>query len=142
MREVKFRGQRVDNGEWETGSLVTVLINNSCRIFTGKIDIRDWTVENFEVIPKTVGQFTGHRDKNGKEIFDGDIIRDTGEFAAKEPGIVEWAEDKDDYTYHCGFRVNWLESFPRRSHLPFWAKEREIEVIGNRFENPDLLGDS
>ena len=84
-------------------------------------------------------QFTGLLDKNGKEIYEGDIIKVTGEFAIDYYGIVKWSQQEDDYTYHCGFMVDWQEEVKRRSHLSFWANHREIEIIGNIYENPELL---
>lgn len=134
MREIKFRGKRIDNGEWVYGCLVRYS-DNSSYIFGDYVDKN----EVWKVLTETVGQFTGLLDVNGKEIYEGDIIKVTGEFAIDDSGIIKWSQQEDDYTYHCGFMVDWQEEVKRRSHLSFWANHREIEIIGNIYDNPELL---
>lgn len=127
-REILFRGKRVDNGSWETGSLVISRMGTS----EAKTYIADkMTAYHTLVIPKTVGQYTGLKDKNGKKIFEGDILSGHLDelFPEQESRYpVVW----HDYGWHikCG-----NESFDT---LEQWWVSEYLEVIGNIYDNPEL----
>lgn len=109
MREILFRGKRLDNSEWIYGSLIQHDISIICS-----------ADEQREVDPATVGQYTGLTDENGKKIFEGDILRwDEKAFGMPFNEEVKWDFDlfglrKDDWQEFC-------------------------EVIGNIWDNPELL---
>jgi len=141
MREIKFRGKRKDDGKWIYGNLV--ILRNKYFICEKDTSIFDTYFEHCfkEVIPETVGQYTGLKDKNGKEIFEDDIVDDNwydvyGEKINKYL-IVKFGEycGLDYYDYpNYGF---YLENENGEQYaLPY---HEPIKIIGNIHDNPELL---
>ena len=133
MREILFRGKRLDNGEWVVGNLFIPdkFANREppTEILVGTNIVRI----SYEVDPATVGQYTGLTDKNGKKIFEGDIIKipdNYDEFGRNAGEIYE--------IYFCcgGFRLN-----PKYSQARgYWLEDdRTVEVIGNIHDDKELL---
>ena len=138
MREILFRGKRIDNGEWVYGDLVHIG-NKSYISYYYESALSTFINETIEydgisivgvapfieVDPTTVGQYTGLTDKNGKKIFEGDIIFDP---EMKDNYIVEFDEG--------GFCAG--DMF-LQAYISF--DEFSCEVIGNIHDNPELLED-
>ena len=131
MREILFRGKREDNGEWIEGYLV----RRPSAIQEGK-HYSPWAIDRPPKDPDdsgevcfvdgdTVGQFTGLTDKNGRKIFEGDVVRYPWMALAK----IQYDEE------HACFFVegqSWIEAVDGYS-------EKNSEVVGNVHDNPELL---
>lgn len=125
MREIKFRG-RTPSGKWMYGYLQKYQETHSSRLCICAVSVRTWRdALLYEVIPESVGQFTGMYDKNGKEIYFDDIVRDK----YGDIGSVIWFSD-------WSIRVDW-----GGGDIHFIDPEWGLEVIGNIHDNPNLLTD-
>lgn len=139
MREIIFRGKRKDNGKWiegyffETNTPVYrafIITNMSVDVSDNCTDILDFNI--IEVIPETVGQFTGLTDKNGKKIWEGDII-DTPDRLIE----VVWFER------NAQFDLKFIKHAHDKKIINFKGIEmrdlKEYEVIDNIHDNPEIL---
>lgn len=125
MREILFRGKRKDNGKWVEG--------HYGEYYSGKenvpcISISKETISGslyYDVIPKTVGQYTGLTDKNGVKIFEGDILH-----TAQGDFVVRWSENI------CSFVAGEKE---RMRPCMNSGTMKHCEVIGNIHDNPELI---
>lgn len=117
MREIKFRGKSLYNGEWVYGDLHirTQFPHIHSEIDYGKVYID----------PHTVGQFTGLHDKNGKEIYEGDIVR----FDNHLQGVSKVLYDSGQYTVES---KNYSTALTNRIAI-------HAIIIGNIHDNPELL---
>lgn len=131
MREILFRGKTVESGEWVEG--VPYRFNTPG--LEGKVAmILDYGpnvryINAVGVNPDTVGQFTGMTDKNGVKIFEGDIVRKR---------VYEGIRNREVVfsfgTFHCG----WGSGSSTAMH-PYLLDDKNIQVIGNVHDNPELL---
>lgn len=128
MKEIKFRGKRLDNGEWIYGDLVHT-IKDTLILPTDE----GWN--QYAVDPATVGQYTGLKDKNGKEIYEGDVIRSPLSEDKTRPHRI---------FYHTG-NAAFMGALVDRKELCYlrldqdWIYKFGKEVIGNIHDNPELI---
>lgn len=131
-RVIKFRGKRLDNGEWCYGYYT--YCNNTHTIQWVNEDGAPWWAD---VDPATVGQYTELSDSNGKEIYEGDIITVKGNY----PRVVlwdkvSWALMPCEYFYDKYF---WVMNLQHPGN-DWWEEfADEMEVVGNIHDNPELL---
>ncbi|TQR29412.1 YopX family protein [Brevibacillus brevis] len=143
-REIKYRGKRIDNGEWVYG-LPT--FNRDC---TGidKIEVPELSGGICKLVdPVTVGQFTGLQDKNGREIYEGDIIQGTTYLYGHQLktgrqfdylGVVEWGTQADvGLCWQVSNKQgSWeLRQTVHRNDIDYCTGD----IIGNIYENPEFL---
>jgi phage uncharacterized protein TIGR01671 len=120
MRKIKFRGYSNELRKWVFGNFVHHEI--------GYFILEDKGFENrVRVKAETIGQYTGLKDENGKEIYEGDI--------------VEWDECMADYQYRT-FKMPveyWNGKFCPISEQLCWEDKLDVKIIGNIYDNKDLL---
>lgn len=147
-REIKFRGKRLDSGEWLFGDLLQV----ANEVFISPSD-GDWfdfisRIKNnvfnlpaakYAVMPETVGQYTGLHDRTGKEVYEGDVVFwiaiDMQGRGKGEQGAIIW--DKHTMAWAIMRDKPTSDGRPCIISRPFDRKH--LEVVGNIHDNPELL---
>lgn len=142
MREILFRGKSVNDGNWVEGSLVVTTIEPVDDTPIKHYHIEDMTIGVFPneftsglsetVNPNTVGQFTGLTDKNGKKIFEGDVV------------LYPWNDQDKPERFTIKFKDGQFVASPVKETGDYWdfmvgGYSKEMEVIGNIHDNPELL---
>lgn len=131
MRQILFRGKRVDNDEWVVGDLIHRQIWSTQLTIIRVSDDGFEHYEEYEVKPETVGEFTNLTDKNGNKIFEGDIVKSCFRSDAdKEPMTVEFRIERGGwFPFACGDGCGCCEE---DTYLPI-----SVEVIGNIHDNKE-----
>lgn len=134
MRKILFKAKRKDNGEWVEGFIFEIkgkfyimkMTQTFMTAYYSEESVVDFNMRAVEIDPDTLCQYTGLTDKNGKKIWENDIVEVPGE---EGYFVCEWDEDTARFVLN-GDRMT--VDFDN-----YWAYE--IEVVGNIFDNPDLL---
>jgi uncharacterized phage protein (TIGR01671 family) len=126
MREILFRGKRTDTKEWIEGIVFPQDNDIVIMLFQRPMD---GLLVGEEINPETVEQYTGLTDKNDTKIFEGDIIQNVTE---GKTAVVQWFSEYSAFMLWC-----------KSENQVYWLYDNDfhnIEVIGNIYDNPELLG--
>jgi uncharacterized phage protein (TIGR01671 family) len=146
-RTIKFRAKRIDNNKWAYGGLIQAddycIIDQGNELYVERDynfrgDTHFFQLSGVMCDEKTVGQFTGLLDKNRKEIYEGDMIVVNDKY----PKLVKYIDD-----YACFCLAN-IEDLDEKMDTGYWhqvspgwwnSSKREIRVIGNMYDHPELI---
>ena len=145
-REILFRGKRVDNGKWAYGYYVNCS-GPGCKPNETRHYIVEYPNVWHEFYTPTHGEYTGLKDRNGKRIFEGDILREPPKNDWEKKNYVAYEifwHDNDSCDRHIGWQMNRLHFFGALcgadiypiSFRPEWTNR--MEIIGNIHDNPEL----
>lgn len=153
MREILFRG-KTNSGEWKYGDLVSIPSKNFYSIYE-----QTPTAITIEVIPETVGQYTGLKDNKGNKIFEGDIVL-TQEYddrpysknkkSKRLVGVVTYKthggngfynKETKQHDRHVDYKAEWRVDVINQGNFGYgaWGDFWDCEVIGNIWDNPELI---
>jgi len=148
MREIKFRGKSKNVNEWCYGTYIFTNDNRNNPFRTGPFKeshrivfwvAGDWNMGGWvdeEVILETIGQYTGLKDKNGKEIYEGDILTWSRNGIESSPLVIEYKHGAFGYTYSEGSFIA-LAGNSNFAFNPF-DNDKRFQIIGNIHDNPEL----
>lgn len=147
QRVIKFRGKRIDNGEWVYGSLfeeepplrcLSEKEKEKSKFVIMKSGFADWglprPMDECYVHPQTIGQYIGIKDDTGIEIYEGDIVRTSSDDDGEAISEVVWGGNEDYPAFDLSPSQN-----DECNSISYFQACGKIEVIGNIHESPELL---
>ena len=139
MREILFRGKSVTDGRWVFGDL------SNYGDYKTITTLKDFSIiDSCEVIPETVGQYTGLKGKkNGKKIFEGDILSikcADGKSRLYPVYFGTYHVDGFGNNFHIGFYIKYFDEDISLGFLADSNDQTDFEAIGNIYDTPELLG--
>lgn len=152
MREILFRGKRIDNGEWVEGFYAKAkdIISEKEMHIIFQLGLELFPHSEFssyeEVDPATIGQYTDLKDKNGQRIFEGDIVHIWVDYDDDEPikkyrAIVEFGNPNHEYNW--GFQLKMIDTMSSNEDILLWVEMEDggafCEVIGSIHDNPEMM---
>lgn len=145
MREILFRGKRVDNGEWvywNRYGRLTDINSEPIKIEINTSALRPYAFYVIDLPVITIGEYIGLTDKNGKRIFEGDIVElEDRNYDTKWRAAIEFGNPNGNYSW--GWQLNPIEKVDINTDILCWVEMEETgaycEVIGNIHDNPELL---
>ncbi len=136
-----FKAKRLDNGEWVQGFICKKKYKSN-KFYISCFPDKDDNKQFFAIDPDTICQSTGIKVKNDNLIWENDILKNllTGETAPIRYGSYKSCFNSEK-TEHVGFYVNWSGTYSKnyRKDLGYWIHAFGVEIIGNVFDNPELL---
>lgn len=130
-REILFKAKRKDNGKWVEGYYRRIPCMGMLEHYIMPRNPKNG-MEQYAIDPDTICQFTGLIDKNGKKIWENDIVRRTDLYVVSEPSVGFIKYDLEN----TSFLIHWTDKV---EYSPTYHWKDRLEVIGNIFDNPDLL---
>ena len=128
--EILFRAKEVYDGQWAEGDLIHYIRHD-------KVTIKEQSGLESDVVEETIGQYIGIKDKNGKKIFDGDIIA----MGRESPKLIAYKAERGGF---CTANINELNAWycdPYNIPSENWWRDygSKFEIVGNKYDNPEML---